>query len=154
MILTAQKDMVYSRKKSEALKTQKRRINDENRSDQPSKSAISLAANETMIVPTKLRKLQPVVNINDSSCSDSDLIAKNEEEDETGFEVRDVTGGKAYVRKLVSMSDARCILADRGFTSIRQQSDQLLSMQTENANIAASPVTVYRKRNRCRVKAL
>ena len=27
-------------------------------------------------------------------------------------------------------------------------------MQTENANIAASPATVYRKRNRCRVKAL
>ena len=94
------------------------------------------------------------MNINDSSCSDSDLIAKNEEKDETGFEVRNVTGGKAYVRKLVSMSDASCILPDRRFTSIRQQSNQLLSMQTENANIAASPATVYRKRNRCRVKEL
>ena len=57
MILTSQKDMVYSRKKSDALNKQKRRINEENRSDQPTTSAISLAANETMIVPTKLRKL-------------------------------------------------------------------------------------------------
>ena len=97
MILMSQKDMVYSRKKSEALNEQKRRINEENRSDQSTTSAISLAANETMIVPTKLRKLQPVVNINDSSCSDSDLIVKTEEEDGTGFEVRDETGGNKSI---------------------------------------------------------
>ena len=52
------------------------------------------------------------------------------------------------------MSDTNCILANRPLTSIRQQLDQLLSVENSGGKIAASPATVYRRRNQCRLKAL
>ena len=62
--------------------------------------------------------------------------------------------GKAYQRlKTYSISPCDCIQADRRFTSIRQQSDLQKSTVGEN-NIAASPATVYRKREQCRLDAL
>ena len=89
-------------------------------------------------MPSKSRKLQPAVTINDGCSSFS-------EEGDIEFELKKVTGGKGYSKKLVSINDASCILADRRLTSIRQQSDQLLWMDTTNVKIAALPATVFRR---------
>ena len=65
-----------------------------------------------------------------------------------------MTGGKGYSKGLLSINVASGILADRRLTSIRQQSYQILSMDIKNVKIAASPATVYRRKNDCRMKAL
>jgi len=71
------------------------------------------------------------------------------------YQPKKITGGKQYFKKLVSISDTSCILAVRRLTSIRQQSDQLLSIDTSK-QLAASPSAAYpvfRKRKKCRKKA-
>ena len=55
--------------------------------------------------------------------------------------------------ELFSVTEESCILVDRRLTSIRQQSDQLLSV-SGSEKIAASPSTIFRKREQCRLKAL
>ena len=55
------------------------------------------------------------------------------------------TGGKTYTKALTfSITKESCILADRRLTSIRQQSDQLLSV-VGSEKIAASPSTIFCK---------
>ena len=61
MILTFQKDVVHSRKISVALNKQKRRISEEIPSDQPTTRSVSVAAEKTMTMPSKLRKLKTLV---------------------------------------------------------------------------------------------
>ena len=64
------------------------------------------------------------------------------------------TGGKNYTKaRTFLVTEESCILADRRLTSIRQQSDQLLSV-VSSEKIAASPSTIFCKREQCRLKAL
>ena len=64
------------------------------------------------------------------------------------------SGGKYYEKKRIcAVSDESCILADRRMTSLRQQSDQLLSV-VDKDKISASVSTVYRRREKVRMKAL
>ena len=104
---------------------------------------------KVLVVPSKLRSFKLVTNYTAIEDDSSDTG-----EDYMQFEPKEVIGGKGYTRKLVSVSDTSCILADRRLASIRQQSDQLLSVENSGGKIAASPATVYRRRNQCRLKAL
>ena len=64
------------------------------------------------------------------------------------------TGRKNYTKaRTFLVTEESCILADRRLTSIRQQSDQLLSV-VSSEKIAASPSTIFCKREQCRLKAL
>ena len=64
------------------------------------------------------------------------------------------TGVKNFTKaRTFSVTEESCILADRRLTSIRQQSDQLLSV-VGSEEIAASPSTIFCKREQCRLKAL
>ena len=64
------------------------------------------------------------------------------------------TGGKNYAKaRTFSVIEENCILTDRRLTSIRQQSDQLLSVMGSES-IAALPSTIFCKREQCRLKAL
>ena len=152
MILTTHKDMVYSKKKQVSLNKLKRR-GDVKNLEQPTSSKINVTVDDdkVLVVPSKLRSFKLVTNYtafeNDSS--------ETGEEDDIPFEPKEeINGGKGYTRKLVSVSDTSCILADRRLTSIGQQSDQRLSVENSGGKIAASPATVYRRRNQCRIKAL
>ena len=71
--------------------------------------------------------------------------------DDPSFMPRSITGGKNYTKKKKkkqSISTNSCPLADRRHISIRQQSDQILAFVGEN--IAASPTTVYGRREEAR----
>ena len=67
MILTTEKDMVFCRKKVAAINKLKRRSNEEEISYQPTTDK---AAEETLLMPSKLLKLQPAVG-NNYGCSGS-----------------------------------------------------------------------------------
>ena len=110
------------------------------------------AANETginsLLTSTRLRKRS------------SAALALPEEDEENDAEIdseycpRKVSGGKNYKKnKSFFVTEQSCILADRRMTSLRQQSDQLLSVIGAD-NIAASSSTVYRHREKARMKAL
>ena len=72
---------------------------------------------------------------------------------DSDYELEPVKGGKNYHKlRPFTINEKSCNLADRRLTSIRQQSDQLLSAFGDK--IAASPTAVYRKRERFRMKAL
>ena len=150
MILTTHKDLVYSRKKQVSLNKLKRRGDVENL-EQPTTSKINVTVEDdkVLVVPSKLRSFKLVTNYTAIEDDSSDTG-----EDDMQFEPKEVIGGKGYTRKLVSVSDTSCILADRRLTSIRQKPDQLLSVENSGGKIAASPATVYRRRNQCRLKAL
>ena len=65
-----------------------------------------------------------------------------------------ITGGKSYKRlREFSISDSDCKAADRRLVSIRQQSD-LQKSTVGKKKISASPATVYRKREQCRLEAV
>ncbi|CAK8684380.1 unnamed protein product [Clavelina lepadiformis] len=69
------------------------------------------------------------------------------------FEIKKVIGGKFYKKiHTFSVNQEMCMLADRRMTSIRQHSDQLRSLAREK--IAASPTTIFRRREKVRMKAL
>ena len=73
----------------------------------------------------------------------------NHKVDDPSFMPRSITGGKNYTKKRKpSISTNSCCLADRRHISIRQQSDQILALVGES--IAASPTTVYRRREEAR----
>ena len=77
----------------------------------------------------------------------------NHKVDDPSFIPRSITGGKNYSKKRkLSISTNSCSLADRRHTSMRQQSDQILAFVGEN--IAASPTTVYRRREEARLLSL
>ena len=64
------------------------------------------------------------------------------------------TGDKNYTKaRTCLVTEDSCILANRRLTSIRQQSDQLLSV-VRSEKIAASLSTIFCKREQCRLKAL
>ena len=64
-----------------------------------------------------------------------------------------VGGGELPQKECFFITEDSCILADRRMTSLRQQSDQILSVVGPE-NIAASASTVYRHREKMRMKAL
>ena len=69
------------------------------------------------------------------------------------FSPKPVTGGKKYVKvKTSKLSAESCILPDRRLTSIRQQSEKLLSVA--GSAIAASPSTIFRERETIRMNAM
>ena len=106
----------------------------------------SKAVVATHITTTKLRKR------NIAEVGESENASVCEARDPT-FSPKPVTGGKKYVKvKKPKVSAESCILADRRLTSIRQQSDQLLSVA--GSAIAASPSTIFREREKIRMTAL
>ena len=95
----------------------------------------------------KKRKIKDVAHDNHDTNSESS------EEEDSSYLAKPVTGGSQYVKvKSIKVSKESCILADRRMTSIRQQSDQLLAYG--GAAIAASPTTVFRNREKSRMKTL
>ena len=86
------------------------------------------------------------------NASDAENASACEARDPT-FSPKPVTGGKKYVKvKTSKVSAESCILADRCPTSIRQHSDQLLSVA--GSAIAASTSTIFREREKIRMTAL
>ena len=108
MILTTHKDLVYSRKKQVSLNKLKRRGDVENL-EQPttSKIYVTVEDDKVLVVPSKLRSFKLVTNYTAIEDDSSDTG-----EDDMQFEPKEVIGGKGYTRKLVSVSDTSCILAD------------------------------------------
>ena len=65
-----------------------------------------------------------------------------------------ITGGKSYKKlRKFTISTSDCKKADRRLISIRQQSE-LQRSTVGDKRISASPATVYRKREQCRIEAL
>ena len=90
-----------------------------------------------------------------SQCSGESDANSDSEEIQSIFSPPEklVTGGKHYLRtKTQFITDSSCILADRRMTSIRQQADQI--RECGGSEIAASPSTVFRKRQKVRSTAL
>ena len=112
----------------------------------------SKAVVATYVTTTKLRK-RNIAEVGESeNSSDAENASVCEARDPT-FSPKPVTGGKKYVKvKTSKVSAESCILADRRLTSIRQQSDQLLSVA--GSAIAASPSTIFREREKIRMTAL
>ena len=115
-------------------------------SEQSSRPEVACCSN-SLLTSTRLRRRSIVSALPDSE-SDG-------ESDEVGIQYcpGEVVGGKNYHKKAFSITEESCILADRRMTSLRQQSDQLLSVVGPE-NIAASASTVYRHREKMRMKAL
>ena len=111
-------------------------------------SAADKTGIDSLLTITRLRK---------RSSAALDLHEEYEEDNaeiDSEYCPRKVTGGKNYNRKKsFSLTEQSCILADSRMTSLRQQSDQLLSVIGDD-NIAASSSTVYRHREKARMKAL
>ena len=112
----------------------------------------SKAVVATYVTTTKLRK-RNIAEVGESeNASDAENASGCEARDPT-FSLKPVTGGKKYVKvKTSKVSAESCILADRRLASIRQQSDQLLSVA--GSAIAASPSTLFREREKIRMTAL
>ena len=73
--------------------------------------------------------------------------------DDPSFFPKPIAGGKKYTKKRkLSINTNSCTLADRRHTSIRQQSDQILAVV--GGSIAASPATVYSRREEVRLFSL
>ena len=112
----------------------------------------SKAVVATYVATTKLRKRNKAEVEESENASDAENARVCEARDST-FSSKPVTGGKKYVNVKTSKVCAEsCILADRRLTSIRQQSDQLLSVA--GSAIAASPSTIFREREKIRMTAL
>ena len=116
---------------------------------------IKIGSSHTYLTATKMRKRSV------ASASVVGLSSTSDSEDKTAdcaildpsFFPKAVTGGKKYKKiKTAEVSSESCTLADRRLTSIRQQSDQLLSVV--GSEIAASPSTIFRKREKVRMSAL
>ena len=121
----------------------------------PSTSGIKIRSSDTYLTVTKMRKRNvasaSVVGL--SSTSDSEERTADCAILDPSFFPKAVTGGKKYKKiKTAEVSSESCSLADRRLTSIRQQSDQLLSVV--GSEIAASPSTIFRKREKVRMSAL
>jgi len=106
------------------------------------------------VTATRLRKRKSnESNEKESEKSDEDIVENgNENRQDPDFMLRPVQGGKKYVKVKSKLSLDSCMLADRRMTSIRQQSEQLLSL--EGTSIAASPTTVFYNREKTRMRAL
>ena len=120
----------------------------------PSTSGIKIRSSDTYLTAT-MRKRTVV------SASVVGLSSTGDSEDRTAdcaildpsFFPKAVMGGKKYKKiKIAHVSSESCTFADRRLTSIRQQSDQLLSVV--GSEIAASPSTIFRKREKVRMSAL
>ena len=70
---------------------------------------------KVLVVPSKLLSFKLVTNYTAIEDDSSDTG----EEDVIQFEAKEVIGENRYTRKLVSVSDISCILADRRLSSIR-----------------------------------
>ena len=92
----------------------------------------------------------------DKAASDSTLLDEDiqtTDSDDPSFFPKPIAGGKKYTKKRkLSINTNSCTLADRRHTSIRQQSDQILAVV--GGSIAASPATVYRRREEARLFSL
>ena len=126
--------------------------------EQPCSSGMNATSSESIndnaqVMVAKLRKrdaTSKVYRLNLSEEEEETLEDSDEDYEAKGTPV----GGKRYEKvRIYSVSDKSCILADRRMTSIRQQSDQLLSV-VDRRKISASASSVYRRREEVRMKAL
>ena len=102
--------MVYSRKKQVSSNKLKRRGDVENLEQPPtSKINVTVDDDKVLVVPSKLLSFKLVTNYTAIEDDSSDTG----EEDVIQFEAKEVIGENRYTRKLVSVSDISCILADR-----------------------------------------
>jgi len=95
-------------------------------------------------------KLRPRDTLKSDTSYAEELVSDSKDPE---FVPKPVTGGKMYIKKRkISISTKSCLLADKRHTSIRQQADQILSFP--HADIAGSPSTVYRSREKTRLFSL
>jgi len=158
MILTSSKDLSFNKRKKKAAMKLKRRNNEENDSvPSTSKTRRVVEGQSTFVLSSKLRP-RTSIDENVSEALQNTPTAAGEEsklfDPDYQHPTKYVKGGKAYkkVRSFVIGTDD-CVKADRRLTSIRQQSD-LQQSTVGKQNIAASPATVHRKREQCRLTAL
>ena len=151
MMLGWSKDLKFAKRAMEKIS----RMVKEPDTGPPSTSGIKIRSSDTYLTATKMRKRSV------ASASVVGLSSTSDSEDRTAdcaildpsFFPKAVTGGKKYKKiKTAEVSSESCTFADRRLTSIRQQSDQLLSVV--GSEIAASPSTIFRKREKVRISAL
>jgi len=141
-------------KKEKEIATHKRKHSWDNDIQQPSTSGTVSLDSPVHLTTSRLRPKNDLKRSemnNDLDDTDSDF---DDCLDDTEYQPKSVVGGKQYKKvKLFSINAESCVLADRRLTTIRQQSDQLLAVIGKN-QVAASPATIYRHREKERMKAL
>ena len=163
MILTSSKDTQFNKKKQQALDKLKRRDTSEKDTEVASTSSCdgfrSRNQLDGVVLHSRLRPRKRKANFKkgDEEMEQEETNAMpSGMHDDSDYQPpeKQVISGKAYTkRRSFWISPNDCVTADRRFTSIRQQSD--LQRSTVGAkNISASPATVLRKREQCRLEAL
>ena len=117
--------------------------------DLPDSVAVSNSkSSDTFFTSTKLRTRSARFMAQDET--EDDINSDSDEE----YQPIKTLGRKNYKKvKIFLVTEKSCVLADQRMTSIRQQADQLQTVIGKR-NIAASPATVYRRRQEMRMKAL
>ena len=146
-MISSRRDIAFTNRQQQVQAKLKRKQTDVDYLDQPCTSR----EEDQLVLLKRLRcnssNLSPVCDISEDS-------SKSSHDPEYSDCQTTSTGGKTYAKtRTFSVTEESCILADRRLTSIRQQSDQLLSV-VGSEKIAASPSTIFRKREQCRLKAL
>ena len=165
MMISASKDTLFNQHKQKTFA--KKRKNIETDFEQPTCSKKVKNNTPSCILSTVLRPRSSRSSSNfyigdesdnkdavDLSTMSSLFPWKNKSEKDYQPSSKLITGGKSYKRlREFSISASDCKAADRRLVSIRQQSDLQKSTVGEK-KIYASPATVYRKREQCRLEAL
>ena len=136
MILGWSKDINFTKK---AIEKKRRERKEPDTLPFSTSGTISKAVVATYVTTTKLRK-RNIAEIGESeNTSNSENASVCEARDPT-FSPKPVTRDKKYVKvKTPKVSAESCILADRRLTSIRQQSDQLLSELVLQLQLRSQP---------------
>ena len=149
MYMSSSLDKVYANKIQNRLKHQ---ATPRMQVDEPSCSYSVAQSSNCSSGLTLESRLRP----KDKAASDSTLLDEDiqtTDSDDPSFFPKPIAGGKKYTKKRkLSINTNSCTLADRRHTSIRQRSDQLLAVV--GGSIAASPATVYRRREEARLFSL
>ena len=104
-------------------------------------------ANTSLLTWTRLRKRSIALNPIPNEESDSENYLK-ECKDDIDYSPKKSNRGRDYKKgKSFFVNEESCVLADRRMTTLRQQSDQLLSVIGAD-NIAAF-CSIYRHREKC-----
>ena len=146
LIISFRRNMAFTNRQQQAKAKLKWRQTDRGYLDQPCTSK------EDQLV--LLKRLKSNSSNLSTVCDISEARSESSHDPEYTDCKTTSTGGKNYTKaRTFSVTKESCILGDRRLTSIRQQSDKLLSV-VNTEKIAASPTTIFRKREQCRLKAL